>query len=102
VLRIDRLEIDTHIRRVLCVGKLLILTPQEYILLEALARHEGRTLSRDFILSNFWLNEDTFSNSVDVHILQLRKKIDSGHDVKLIHTVHRIGYMLKRPDTEAA
>lgn len=100
VLHIDRLEIDTGTRRVTCDGQEVRLTPQEYALLEALARHEGRTLTRDYILTHVWNNEDSYSNSVDVHIGILRKKIDAGHAVKLIHTVHRLGYRMERPDAE--
>jgi two-component system copper resistance phosphate regulon response regulator CusR len=102
VLCIDRLEIDTGTRRVTCGGQEVRLTPQEYALLEALARQEGRTLTRDYILSHVWNNEDSYSNSVDVHIGILRKKIDAGYAVKLIHTVHRLGYRLERPETEEA
>lgn len=97
---VDRLEIDTALRRVTCDGQEVRLTPQEYALLEALARYEGRTLTREFILNQIWNSEDSFSNSVDVHIGQLRKKVDAGYSTKLIHTVHRLGYMLKRAEEE--
>lgn len=100
ILRIAHLEIDTGPRRVACAGQEVFLAPQEYALLEALARNEGRTLSRDVILNTVWKNEDSYSNSVDVHINILRKKIDAGQPVKLIHTVRRVGYMLKRPNEE--
>jgi two-component system copper resistance phosphate regulon response regulator CusR len=97
VLRIAHLEIDTGAHRVTCDGEEVTLTPREYALLEALAVNEGRVLSRDVIQYQIWNNDDSFSNTVDVHIGILRKKIDADRPVKLIHTVHGLGYMLKRP-----
>jgi two-component system copper resistance phosphate regulon response regulator CusR len=92
---IDRLSIDTEARQVKLDGNEIDLTPKEYSLLEALARNEGRTLTRDVILSSVWMDDESLSNTVDVRILALRKKIDDGYETKLIHTVHRIGYVLK-------
>ena len=62
-----------------------------------LARNEGRVLTRDAIQYRIWNSEDSVSNTVDVYIGLLRKKIEGDRDVKLIHTVHGLGYMLKRP-----
>lgn len=95
VLRIEHLEIDTSTRRVSAGGEEITLTPREYALLEALAMNEGRVLSRDAIQYRVWNNDDSTSNTVDVYIGMLRKKIDADHPVKLIHTVHGLGYMLK-------
>ena len=50
------------------------------------------------ITERVWRNDMSFSNTVDVHIGMLRKKIDADHAVKLVHTIHRIGYMLRDPD----
>lgn len=97
VLHIADLEIDTGIRRVVRGGTEITLTPREYALLEALAMNEGRAMSRDAIQYRVWNNEETTSNTVDVYIGMLRKKIDADNPVKLIHTVHRLGYMLKAP-----
>jgi DNA-binding response OmpR family regulator len=93
---IDRLFIDTAAQRVRVDGQEISLAPREYSLLEALARNEGRTLTRDVILSSVWLDQESYSNTVDVRILALRKKIDENYERKLIHTVHRLGYVLKR------
>lgn len=100
IMRFDRLEIDTGIRRVTISGKEVSLTQREYALLEALAINEGRPISRDYIQYQVWSNDDSYSNIVDVHIGILRKKIDAGYEDKLIHTVHGLGYMLKAPTTE--
>jgi two-component system copper resistance phosphate regulon response regulator CusR len=100
VLRIAHLEIDTVTRLVKCDGHEVTLTQREYSLLEALALREGRVLSREVIQYQIWNNDESFSNTVDVHIGILRKKIDADHPVKLIHTVHGLGYTLRRPATE--
>jgi len=102
VLRIAHLEIDTVSRHVTCEGEEVLLTPREYALLETLAQHEGHVVSRDTILYRVWNADDSTSNTVDVHIGVLRKKIDANHSVKLIHTVHGLGYMLKRPPVETS
>lgn len=98
VLRIDDLEIDTDQRQVRRAGREVILTPREYDLLEALARREGQVLSKEMIQERVWGDADSYSNTVEVFIGTLRKKIDTGRAVRLIHTVHRQGYMLRRPE----
>ena len=95
---IDRLSVDTVTQQARVDGHEIALAPREYSLLEALARNEGRTLTRDVILCSVWLAQESFSNTVDVRILALRKKIDKGHSKKLIHTVHGIGYVLRAGD----
>ncbi len=100
VLRIGHLEIDTGTRQVTCDGEEITLTLREYTLLEALAMNEGRVLSRDAIQYRVWNNDESTSNTVDVYIGLLRKKIDADRTVKLIHTVHGLGYMLKHPGLE--
>ncbi|HET6386069.1 MAG TPA: response regulator transcription factor [Armatimonadota bacterium] len=96
------LEIDTAARRVTRSGQEIPLTPREYSLLEALAANEGRVLTREVIQERVWMDEESYSNTVDVHIGTLRRKIDSGFDVKLIHTVHGVGYTLKVTDGRSA
>jgi DNA-binding response OmpR family regulator len=100
VMRVADLEIDTLAQRVTVGGVEVSMTPREFALIEALARNEGRVLSRDAIESLVWGDDDSFSNTVEVYISHLRKKIDSGRSTKLIHTVHGFGYVLKRPDAE--
>ena len=97
MVRIADLEIDTHLRRAARAGREVLLTPREYALLEALALHEGQVLTREVIQERIWMDEDSYSNTVDVRIGALRKKIDADHPVKLIQTVHGLGYVLKRP-----
>jgi DNA-binding response OmpR family regulator len=102
VIRIGDLEIDTGTHRVSRSGRDILLTPREYTLLEALAAREGTTLSREYIQQRVWMDSDSYSNTVDVCVGQLRKKIDAEHETKLIHTVHRMGYMISRPDPDEA
>ena len=98
---IEDLELDTQLRRVRRAGQGVELSPREYALLEALATHEGQVLTREVILERVWLDEESYSNTVDVCVGTLRKKIDAAHPVKLIQTVHRVGYTLRRPSEGA-
>lgn len=97
VIHVGDLEIDTGQRRVTRAGEEIALTNREYDLLEALAANEGKILTRDAIQERVWMNEEAFSNTVNVYIGMLRKKIDAHHQVKLIHTVHGVGYTLRTP-----
>ncbi|MFN3652148.1 MAG: response regulator transcription factor [Armatimonadota bacterium] len=100
VIRVADLEIDTVARAVRRAGETVHLTPREYTLLEALAANEGRTLTREMIQDRVWQDDESYSNTVSVHITSLRKKIDAGHAEKLIHTVHGVGYMLRAPEED--
>lgn len=101
VIRIADLEIDTAQRRVTRAGIPIGLSRREYDLLEALAGHEGQVLTREVIQERFWGDSEAYSNTVDVCIGILRKKVDAGHEAPLIHTVRGVGYCLRRPDSEA-
>ena len=100
VIRVADLEIDTAQRRVRRAGAEIGLSRREYDLLEALAGNESRVLTRDMIQERVWMDDEAFSNVVDVYIGMLRKKVDAGHDVKLIHTVRGVGYTLRVCDGE--
>ncbi len=101
-IRVADLEVDTAAGTVRRAGVELHLTRREYTLLEALAANEGRVLTREAIQDRVWMDEESYSNTVDVHIGTLRKKIDAGHPVKLIQTVHGMGYTLRGPETAAS
>ncbi|HEY3268682.1 MAG TPA: response regulator transcription factor [Armatimonadota bacterium] len=102
IIRVADLEVDTASRRVCRAGVEIVLSRREYDLLEALAANEGQVLTRELILDNVWADDDTFSNTVDVYIGFLRKKIDAGHAERLIHTVRGFGYTLRRPAEEGS
>jgi DNA-binding response OmpR family regulator len=97
VIKVADLIIDTSQHLVSRGGKQISLSHREYELLEALASHESQVLTRDVILERIWMNDDTYSNTVDVYINMLRKKIDAGNEIKLIHTVRGTGYTLRVP-----
>lgn len=90
------LEVDLDARIVTRAGQPIELTPKEFLVLEYLARHAGRVLSRTLITEYAWgYHFDPGTNIVDVVINHLRKKIDASHDKKLIATVRGVGYVLK-------
>ena len=90
------LTVDTAARSAVRAGETLSLSAREYALLEYLIRNRGVILSREQIENNLW-NYDYAggTNVVDVYISYLRKKLDSGHDRKLLHTVRGMGWVLK-------
>ena len=96
VIKIDNLKVDTGERRVFRAEDEIFLTPREYDLLEALASREGQVLTREVIQERIWRDDDAFSNTVDVCVCALRKKIDSTGNVPLIHTIRGVGYSLRR------
>ncbi len=90
------LELDMTSREVRRQGKPIELTPKEYAVLEYLIRHPGRVMSRTLITEYAWdYHFDPGTNIVDVVINRLRKKIDAGHEKKLLHTVRGVGYVIK-------
>lgn len=71
------------------------LTRKEFLLLEYLMRNQGTVLSRGMILEHVWdMNADPFSNTIETHIMTLRKKLDNDPQVRIIHTVPGIGYRI--------
>ena len=94
-LQLADLALDTLTRRVKRGGKLIELTSKEYAVLECLLREPERVLTRTQIAEHVW-NYDVFnqSNVVDVYIKNLRRKIDDGFELKLIHTISGAGYRL--------
>jgi DNA-binding response OmpR family regulator len=96
VLRVGDLELDIATREVLRAGEKIELTPKEYTVLEYLMRHTGRVMSRTLITEYAWdYHFDPGTNIVDVVINRLRKKVDSGHQQKLVHTVRGVGYVVR-------
>jgi two-component system OmpR family response regulator len=96
VLRVGDLELDGETREVKRGGERIELTPKEYTVLEYLMRHAGRVMSRTLITEYAWdYHFDPGTNIVDVVINRLRKKVDTGHAHKLVHTVRGVGYVVK-------
>jgi two-component system copper resistance phosphate regulon response regulator CusR len=96
VLRVGDLEIDQATHEVRRGGVPIEVTPKEYTVLEYLARHAGRVMSRTLITEYAWgYHFDPGTNIVDVVINHLRKKIDVSGAPKLIHTVRGVGYVIR-------
>lgn len=96
VIRVEDLDVDTTLRRVSRAGVLIPLQAKEYQLLEVLARKTGGVVSRAALTATLWEGDlDPDSNALEVHVSTLRKKIDGGHERKLIHTRRGMGYILE-------
>jgi heavy metal response regulator len=95
-LNIADLSLDPITRTARRGQETIELTAREYALLAYFMRNQGRVLSRTMIAENVWgYDFDTETNVIDVYVNYLRKKIDSGQETKLIHTVRGIGYVMK-------
>jgi two-component system OmpR family response regulator len=96
VIQVADLRLDTGSREVTRAGQSIEVTPKEYAVLAYLVGHVGRVMSRTLITEYVWdYHFDPGTNIVDVVINRLRKKIDQGRRVKLIHTVRGVGYVVK-------
>ena len=80
-------------------GSPVTLTSREFQLLQYMMENAGIVLSRETLLSTVWgydyMGE---TNVVDVYIRYLRQKIDEAHDVKTLHTIRGVGYVMKTED----
>lgn len=92
---IGDLHVDLGNRRVSRAGRRIDLTPQEYRLLEFLARRAGQTVTRTMLLEGLWSYDfDTRTNIIDAHVSRLRAKIDRGFETSLLRTLRGVGYVL--------
>lgn len=89
------LELNAALRTAIKDGVPLTLTLKEFSLLEYLMRHPNEVVNREELLSHLWdFNYDSFSNVVDVHVKNLRKKLDQGNSPSILQTVRGVGYRL--------
>ena len=96
VYTIADLRLDATAKTVTRAGKSIELTAKEFALLEYMLRNKGVVLSREMIENNLWnYDYEGGTNVVDVYVGYLRKKMDTGFDRKLIHTVWGAGWVLK-------
>lgn len=96
VYTIADLTLDATAKAVTRAGKNIELTAKEFALLEYMMRNKGVVLSREMIENNLWnYDYEGGTNVVDVYVGYLRKKMDTGFDKKLIHTVWGTGWVLK-------
>lgn len=98
-LRFADLQMDLLGRSVHRGDQRIELQPREFSLLEYLLRNPGRVLTKTMIMEHVWEYDfDPQTNVVDVLVSRLRAKIDRDFDVKLIHTVRGVGYVLRAPE----
>lgn len=96
ILSIDDLSLDCTSHIVKRGNQEISLSAKEYALLEYLMHNQGIVLSREKIEDHIWnFDYEGGTNVVDVYISYLRKKIDDGHNKKLIHTIRGRGYVLR-------
>jgi DNA-binding response OmpR family regulator len=98
VLQVGNLQLDTVSRRVTQAGKALELTPREFSILEFLLYNKNRAVSRFSLAEHVWGDDfDPFSmsNFMDVHIKNLRQKINDTGPIKIIRTIRGVGYIVE-------
>ena len=94
--QIDDLIVDSNKQKVSRAGNLIELSSKEFAILEYMIRNKDVVLTRDKIEQHVWnYDYEGGSNIIDVYIRYLRKKIDSGYETKLIHTIRGAGYVLR-------
>ena len=97
-LTVADLTLDPVTREVKRGGKVISLSGKEYALLEFFMKNTGKVLTRTMIAEHVWdRNFASFSNVIDVFVNFLRNKIDRESELKLIHTVRGVGYIMKEP-----
>jgi heavy metal response regulator len=101
VLEVGDLVLDTATRKVARGGTPIDLTTKEYGILEYLMRHPNQVLTRTMIAEDVWNYDfDNASNVIDVHIRNLRRRIDDPFPIRLIQTVRGAGYRISARPTE--
>lgn len=96
VLEIADLSVDTNSRVVKRGDTVIELSSKEYSILEYLMRNKGIVVSKEKIEENIWnFDYEGTSDIIKVYIHHLRKKIDDGYEIKLLHTVKNVGYVIK-------
>jgi DNA-binding response OmpR family regulator len=94
-LKIGDLELNSTERRVIRAGEEIPLTLKEFGLLEYFMRHPNQVINREDLLSHLWdFNYSGFSNVVDVHVKNLRRKLGEHNPGAVLETVRGIGYRM--------
>jgi DNA-binding response OmpR family regulator len=95
LVKIGGIAIDVLRHSAKCDDKEIPLTPKEFALLEYLTRNRGVVLSRSEILEHVWdVNTDSFTNTVESHVLKLRRKLGCQNRNDFIHTIPGVGYKI--------
>ncbi len=97
-LKVGELVLNTRTREARRGNRSIELTSKEYTILEYFMRHPNAVITRTMLEEHAWdYDFESMSNLIDVYIRRLRRKIDEGEGVSLIHTVRGAGYRLKVP-----
>lgn len=95
VLQTKNLTLNVNTRKVFCHDKEVLLTLKEFSLLEYLMSRKGQVVSKEQILSNLWdFDFGSFSNVVEAHIKNLRKKLNCPKYEKVLETIRGVGYRI--------
>jgi two-component system copper resistance phosphate regulon response regulator CusR len=92
------LVVDSEARRVWRAGRPIELTPREFDLLAYLLKQPGQVVTREMLAREVWGETSRVTpldNVIDVHIAHLRRKVDEGHVITLVHTVRGVGFVLR-------
>ncbi len=96
VLKVADIELNVVERRVTKAGKEISLTLKEFGILEYFMRHKDQVVNREDLLAHLWdFNYSSFSNVVDVHVKNLRKKLSEAGGEDVVETIRGIGYRLR-------
>ena len=96
VLRAGPIELNTSEHRAQLDGEPLNLTLKEFGLLEYFLRHPGEVVNREDLLAHLWdFNYESFSNVIDVHVKNLRRKLGQNGPTSVLETVRGVGYRLR-------
>ncbi|MEO5713450.1 MAG: response regulator transcription factor [Luteolibacter sp.] len=96
LLKVADLTMDLLRHKVIRNGKSIALSPREFELLQLLMNEPGRVFTRSEISDRVWQREHEYdTRTVEIFITRLRKKVDAGFEVPLIHTLRAVGYTIK-------
>lgn len=102
LLKVGDLQMDVLHRHVFRAAKPIALSPREFDVLQVLMQEPGRVFSRTELCERIWQREHEYdTRTVEIFIARLRKKVDSGFEVPLIHTLRYVGYTIRTPGDEA-
>jgi DNA-binding response OmpR family regulator len=98
LLKVGDLHMDVHHRRVTRASQTISLSPREFEVLQVLMQEPGRVFSRTELCERVWQRDHEYdTRTVEIFITRLRKKVDSGFPVPLIHTQRAAGYTIRAP-----
>ncbi len=98
LLIVGDLQMDVQHRRVARAGRAIALSPREFDVLQVLMQEPGRVFSRTELCERIWQRDHEYdTRTVEIFITRLRKKLDAGFAIPLIHTLRLVGYCVRAP-----